>query len=134
MQLINCRQCGKVCIDNPLQMCPDCAAVRQAEEDKVLEYLREHDQGSLEQICRDTGVTEDIVMDMVRRGRLVNHVITYKCESCGAPITSGRLCDKCSRRIVNQVPHAWQQPREAPLHRDKEQKMHIKDLIDKIKS
>lgn len=135
MQLINCRQCGKVCLDNPLQLCPDCAATRQAEEDKVLEYLREHAHASLVEICRETGVAEDIVTDMVRRGRLVNYQITYKCEVCGAPITSGRLCDKCSRNVVSQMPRAWgpRQQERPPVPRDKEQKMHIKDLIKRFK-
>lgn len=133
MQLINCRECGKVCIDNLLRLCPECTARRQVEEEKVMAYLRERSQASLEEICQATGVKEDIVMDMLRRGRLVNRTVTYKCEACGAPITAGRLCDKCSRNIVKQASQARQSSQQTSLPRDKEQKMHIHDLIKKFK-
>ena len=38
---------------------------------------------------------------MIRNGRFVSDMeISYPCDSCGAPIIKGRLCDKCSTNIM----------------------------------
>ena len=42
---------------------------------------------------------------MLKAGRFIASglEITYPCQGCGAPITTGKLCSKCSKDILNQA-------------------------------
>ena len=57
------------------------------------------------EIVDDTGVKERVVLRMLKNGRFIAQglEITYPCQSCGAPITTGKLCSKCSQDILNQA-------------------------------
>jgi len=103
LQLQNCLACGRVYVDTGLGMCRDCYEKELQQEDKAASYVRDNPRSTVKQICDGTGVKERVVMRMIKAGRFVSGNIAYPCESCGAMITRGRLCDKCNQDLLKQV-------------------------------
>lgn len=133
MKLINCGECGNVCVENPSRLCPQCVRDEEEAEDRVAEYLRNASRASLEDIHRATGVKHKVILRMLKRGRIVSDaIITYPCETCGAPISGGRVCDACSKNIVGQLkqPEEWKPEKRQESVR-KDEKMYTRDLIDR---
>jgi ribosomal protein L32 len=106
MGLSNCSECGKLYVENSFNLCVDCLRLQEAEELKVVAYLRDVvDHASVFEIHEATGVKQRIIMKMIQQGRVVGGtVIFYPCESCGAQIKQGRLCPDCSHNILSQIP------------------------------
>jgi rRNA maturation endonuclease Nob1 len=104
MALKNCIECGKICLENPSKLCPDCYAQEEVHEHTVGEYLREHGKSSIEQIHQATGVKEKIIVRMMKSGRIVSTgMIGYPCDMCGKIIYESRLCGACGSGLVKQV-------------------------------
>jgi hypothetical protein len=133
MKLVNCSECGNLCVESPSNLCPNCVRAEEDAEDRVAEYLRNTDKASLEDIHKATGVKHKVILRMLKRGRIFSDaVISYPCETCGAPINEGRVCAACSRNIVNQIkqPEEWK-PQERQESVRKDERMYTKDLLRK---
>lgn len=104
-KLKNCSGCGKVYMEIGQGMCPDCYRKEQEDEQTVYSYVRDHDRCSIKQIVDDTGVKERVILRMLKQGRFIasGFQINYPCQGCGTPITTGKLCSKCSNDIINQA-------------------------------
>ena len=107
-KLGNCPVCGKLYMETGQRMCRDCYEKELEDENTVATFVRDHDKATVKEICDGTGVKERVVMRMVRAGRFIESgiAISYPCESCGTPITRGRLCEKCNNNIMQQVAQA----------------------------
>ena len=132
MGLKNCPECGRLFVENASGLCPACYEKIEEDEFKVVEYLRNTKKASLQEIHEATGVKESIIMRMLKRGRLFSDFdVTYPCESCGSPITEGRICSRCSKGFLDQVKPtgepAWQ-----PLERKESHKSHAKMYSNKL--
>lgn len=104
MGLRNCLECGKLCMENPSKLCPECYAQEEIHEHIIADYLRKTGKATIEKIHNDTGVKEKIIMRMLKSGRLFSDgLIGYPCEMCREPIYDGRLCSNCSSGLVKQV-------------------------------
>ena len=104
MGIRNCIECGKLCMENPSKLCPECYSQEELHEYAIGAYLRENGRATLEKIHQATGVSEKIIMRMLKSGRLFNEgLIGYPCEMCREPIYEGRLCADCSSGLVKQI-------------------------------
>lgn len=104
MNLKNCTECGRLYIENPSGLCPECFQKEEKEELIIVEYMREVGKASMRQIHEETGVSERTIMRMMKKGRFIGKFdISYPCETCGELITEGRLCNACGRNILNQA-------------------------------
>lgn len=104
MNLINCLHCGRICVETPSKMCPKCMEQEEEAELLVIEFLRKNGRSSVEEIKDATGVHEETILRMLKKGRFVgDFVVQYPCELCGALITEGRLCSSCSQSIMEQA-------------------------------
>ncbi|MDF2571194.1 MAG: YvyF: flagellar operon protein [Sporomusa sp.] len=103
MGLDNCPECGKLYVENAARLCPECYRRQNDDADKVMEYLRDTHKATLEEIHLATGVKHKIILRLIRSGRIMGNTVSYPCESCGEPIVEGRLCDKCSKNILDQM-------------------------------
>ncbi len=132
MKLTNCVECGNLCVESLTNLCPNCMRAEDEAEDRVAEYLRGTARASLEEIHQATGVKHRIILRMLKRGRIfTDAIISYPCETCGAPITEGRVCDNCSKNIVSQLkrPEEWK-PEKRPESVRKDEQMYTKDMIN----
>lgn len=104
MGLRNCLECGKLCMENPSKLCPECYAEEEIHEHTIGDYLRETGKATIEQIHEATGVKEKIIVRMMKSGRIFSEgMIGYPCEMCREPIYEGRLCTNCAMGLVKQV-------------------------------
>ncbi|MDR7866325.1 MAG: flagellar protein [Sporomusaceae bacterium] len=132
MNLTNCIECGGLCVENPSKLCNNCIRAEEEAEDKVAEYLRNADRATLDDINKATGVKHKIILRMLKRGRIFSDaIISYPCETCGAPINEGRVCTSCSKNIVGQVKHEEWKPEKRPESTRKDEKMYTKDIIQR---
>ena len=105
MKLKNCPVCGKVYVDTGIRMCRDCYEKMLDEENSILSYVRDHPKSQIKEICDATGAKERVVMKMIKDGRFIQSgaLISYPCETCGKPITRGRFCEECGKKLQNEV-------------------------------
>ena len=121
MGLANCKECGKLFVQNPAGVCPDCYRLIEEQESTVAAYLRDNQRASITEVHEATGVSEKVILKMIKKGRIVGGVtMEYPCESCGNPIAEGRVCAECGRRVLNQLktdPRSAVKPPEPPAPR-----------------
>jgi flagellar operon protein (TIGR03826 family) len=118
MNLKNCPECGKVYVENPAGLCPECYQQEEEASVKVAEYLRDHPKSHIDDIHQATGVKHKVILKMIRKGRIFGDVsIAYPCETCGKAITEGRICNECSNNILSQLKKS-DLPKEEPMKRD----------------
>lgn len=94
----NCQVCGKVFMSiNRAKICDSCKAKEAELEQKALDYVRDHPKSTIQETAEATGVSEKIIMRLIDEGRFeeVGVAITYQCAKCGAPIVTGKYCQKC---------------------------------------
>lgn len=116
MEVKNCKGCGR--LFNYLQGPPLCPACVNDLEDKfqhVKDYLRENPRAQMTQIAEDNDVTVKQIRQWVREERLTfteESQITLDCENCGAPILTGRFCNKCRTSLQNELSGAISRPKK----------------------
>ncbi len=133
MKLINCGECGNLCVESPSNLCTNCMRAEEEAEDKVAEYLRNRQKASLEEIHKATGVKHKVILRMLKRGRIFSDaIVTYPCETCGAPITEGRVCSNCNKNIADQLkPTDEWKPKERPESVRRDERLYIRDILRK---
>ena len=102
MGLDNCAECGKVYVENVARLCPECYRKQEDDAETVVEFLRDTRKATMEEIHQATGVKHKIILRLLRSGRIMGD-ISYPCDSCGDLINVGRLCNKCSKNILDQI-------------------------------
>ena len=104
MNVRNCRSCGR--IFNYLSGAPICPACREGMEAKfqeVKEYVREHRGISIPEVAEACDVDPAQIRQWLRDDRLEvteDSAMFLNCESCGAPIRSGRFCERCKNTMT----------------------------------
>ena len=98
----NCPRCGKLYAVNPKGICPTCITQVDEEYQRCADYLRENKQSNIYDLSDATKVTVKQITQFIREGRISIADfpnIGYPCESCGTPISDGRLCKDCRERL-----------------------------------
>jgi flagellar operon protein (TIGR03826 family) len=129
MELINCRECGKLFSSAGQKVCPDC---RQSEEEKfelVKNYLWDNPNSTVKKVAEETGVEEDIIIKFMREDRLAAEGLlvdyTLKCKRCGAEIKTGLFCDSCRSKMINDFKQSDQT--SGKEEKKESQEMFLKD-------
>ena len=105
MNIRNCRNCGNIFnyLSGPI-VCPACKESLEAKFQEVKLYIEEHPGVGIKQVSDACDVETSQIQQWLREERLEvteNSAIYLNCESCGAPIRSGRYCDKCRNNLTN---------------------------------
>lgn len=134
MELRNCPVCGRVFNYVGKNMCPECVRSEDRDFDAVSDYLYRHPNATVAQVHEGTGVREELILRFLRDGRLLvsdGATVGLYCESCGAPIRTGRLCERCANTLTRSVERLTTTPREeTPAERPSErERLHIADLV-----
>lgn len=135
MNVANCPRCGKIYMKNVRGLCPDCQRDDDQMYDKVYRYLRENPRSSVQQVAAATEVPEERVLAYLREGRIQSTEsmhIDYPCERCGAMISAGRFCEKCSRDVQTSLQALASQIQSSSQASDKDKKgYHMEDRLKK---
>lgn len=117
MNARNCKKCGKIFnyVAGP-PICPVCREKAEQKFQEVKEFVRANKSASMKEISENCNVEEHQVKQWVREERLVfasDSPIKLFCESCGAPIFTGRYCGKCKKDQANTFGAAGRQENAA---------------------
>lgn len=119
MDVRNCRSCGR--LFNYMTGAPICESCKKKLEEKFQEvkaYLEEHPNSSVETVSEELNVSVKQIRQWIREERLSLSVAGADgivCEQCGAPICSGRFCEKCKAEMVNTFSGAIEKPKEPEI-------------------
>lgn len=106
-ELKNCSACGKVFVKLNRNICPACMEKEEQEYEEVRKYLKDNPGASVEEITEATGVDEKKVFRWIREGRIDADLAIrggeITCTRCGAVISFGSLCSKCSKLLTDQM-------------------------------
>ncbi len=87
-------------------ICSVCGKEEQDDYDKVWDYINKYGPSSIYVIHIATGVSEEVIKELLDQGRLGaidEEPPLPKCERCGRDIRSGRLCLFCMKDEVNRL-------------------------------
>ena len=101
LEIKECAICGKLFQSLGTSICPPCSGEVDRDFLAVRDYIYNTQEGvNVNDILENTGVSEKIVLYLMKEGRLSQDDMKIegylKCAVCGAPISGGRLCSKCS--------------------------------------
>ena len=107
MEVRTCRQCKRLFnyLSGP-SICPGCKAKLEEKFQEVKEYIRENPTHGITEVAEATGVSSNQIRRWIREERLSfseESGVGLDCESCGAMIRSGRLCQKCKDKLLGKV-------------------------------
>lgn len=106
MDLRNCADCGRPFIYAGVELCPSCVEEEETSFDKLRDYLRDNPGADVDTVAGATGIPRERMLRFLRKGRLETGELgdmQLGCVSCGAPIKSGRYCDRCSASLLNTL-------------------------------
>lgn len=123
MNVRNCRKCGKIFnyVSGP-HICPSCREALEEVFQRVKEYIREHNGASINEVAENCEVEVSQIQQWLREERLElapGSAITLECETCGAPITCGRYCEKCRKDLASDLNGMVQASRKPEPVREK---------------
>ena len=104
-RLRNCPVCGRLFTDTGLGICPHCYDKRRESEKLVIQYVKEHPNATIRQVCQETEASYELVKEMIRRDQFIaigGHV-TYPCSTCGKPIMRGTQCPQCLAKLRKEI-------------------------------
>lgn len=110
MNVRNCKRCGKMfnyIVGDPI--CPECKAKLEEKFQEVKKFVQENKTAAMQEICDTCDVDSKLVKQWVREERLQfteSSQIKISCEMCGASIITGRFCDACKQRTMNNISNA----------------------------
>lgn len=128
MNVKNCRLCGRIYnyVTGP-NICPACREGMEAKFQEVKEYIRNHKGCGIAEVSEACDVEAGQIRQWLREDRLEvteDSAIFLSCESCGAPIRSGRFCEKCQASVtkdLKEVINAGRPVAPKPAHKKDEE-------------
>ena len=103
----NCANCGKIFapLRNEL-LCRDCQIKEEEREREVLDYVRDHQGASINEVMEAMGVSDRFIKNMINKGLFSNvkaQNLTYPCASCGKLINTGTYCTDCLTKLREET-------------------------------
>jgi len=126
MSIINCKECGTLCMENLNKLCARCQQEYLDAEIDVAEYLRIQEHSTIDEVHEATKVKKHIILKMIREGRIIEGTLAYSCETCDAVISSGRMCKSCEANVLESLKPA-EKAKEEPRNENKG--IHISQLL-----
>ncbi len=119
MDVKNCKRCRRLFnYIGGQPICPQCREELEKKFQEVKKYLFDNRNSTIRDVVENCDVEESQVRQWVREERLefssgIDAGVV--CENCGAPISSGRFCEKCKASMINELTAAGRRPEaEAP--------------------
>ncbi len=104
MEVRTCRQCKRIFnyLTGP-NICPSCKDKLEEKFQEVKKYVEDHPDEGITQVAEANEVSAKQIQRWIREERLSfseSSGVGIDCESCGAMIRSGRLCQKCKDNLI----------------------------------
>ncbi|MCR5701938.1 MAG: flagellar protein [Lachnospiraceae bacterium] len=107
MEVRTCRQCKKLFnyLTGP-NICQPCKDALEKKFQEVKQYIEENPSDGITKVAEANDVSTKQIQRWIREERLAFSAesgVGIECESCGAMILSGRLCQKCKDNLIGAV-------------------------------
>lgn len=107
MNVRNCRSCGRIFnyVMGPA-ICPACRDKLEEKFQEVKDYVRENKGAGIQEVAEKCDVEVSQIRQWLREERLelaADSALYLNCESCGAPIRSGKFCEKCAGNMTRSL-------------------------------
>jgi len=102
-----------------MMVCPACREKMEEKFQEVKDYIREHKGVSINQVAAECDVDANQIRQWLREDRLEvtpDSAIMLACEACGAPIRSGRFCEKCTGNMTKTFKDVLRTNQPEPKH------------------
>ena len=96
--------------------------------------MREHTHAGIQEVAEENDVDVRQIKQWIREERLTfskDSPITIECESCGAPIRSGRFCVSCINKMQSNLGTAINRPKPVEPKKDVRDKDRMR-FLDKF--
>jgi len=103
---------------------------------KVRDYLYEHPKANVMEASEGTGVEEEVILEFLKQGRLElsEPSLSYVCERCEKPITTGRYCQDCLNFLDREMKKGFAEAMRGSKNLGKDSsRMYISDYYRKKK-
>lgn len=138
MALANCPRCGRLFDNSFKDICQYCTKEEEELYQKVRLYVKENRKCTIYECSDDTEVPIKTIARFIKQGRINlknNPNMMYPCETCGAPISTGRYCSDCSGQLTKGFKEISDQHKEEQkqqrLKEDKKMGYHFDDFKKK---
>lgn len=125
MNVRNCRSCGSIFNYVTGQViCPACREKLEKKFQEVKEYIRANKGVGINDVAEACDVEVSQIRQWLREERLeltADSGVYITCESCGAPIRSGRFCEKCAGNMTRGFQEVLKGNQPAQPKREKEE-------------
>ncbi len=104
MDVKQCRRCGKIFQFRGTYVCESCKDEVDRLFVSVRNFIYDNPKATMQEICEQTGASQPEIASWLREGRLLlgkESTPLLTCESCGAPIATGKFCSSCTDNIKN---------------------------------
>ena len=104
-ELVNCPNCNEIFVKNKFRdVCPKCWKQEEEDYNTVYQFMRKRENraATIEQVVRQTGVKEELILKFIKKGRIqITHFpnLGYPCDRCGRIIRTGKLCENCTAEL-----------------------------------
>lgn len=125
IDVTNRKRCGKLFQRiSAKRICPECLRELEEKFTEVKDYIREHPDITMMEVSKEKDVSIEQIKQWIREERLEftnSEGADIYCISCGAPITTGKYCDKCKDKMTHSFndlyhkdePKVKEQPKES---------------------
>lgn len=121
--IANCRGCGKLFKrTGPNRLCPECVKALEEKYTEVRRYIADHKGVSIMEVSKELDVSVEQIKAWIREDRLQLDQAgdpDFCCLSCGVPIKSGKYCDRCKNKMINNLNGVYTQ--EKPVSAEPKQ-------------
>lgn len=122
MDVKNCKDCGRLFnYIGGMRLCPECKKKMDEKFVEVKEYIRENKGANIATVAEACDVSQKQITQWVREERLEfaeESSVTLQCESCGAPIRTGRFCNMCRTEMTKNLQSAYPAAKQQRTSKD----------------
>lgn len=121
MNIKNCEKCGKIFNYIGRDFCPECLGAEEQQFEMIRNYIRKHPGCDLQEVTQNTEIPVEKVLHFLREGRLTGGIDSadLKCESCGRPISYGKICERCQTDLGKEITKAVSGAKKDSLGKNK---------------
>lgn len=120
MDVRNCKGCSRLFnyIGGQV-LCPECIKDLDVKFDEVRDYVYDHPRAPIQQVAEENDVSIAQIKRWIREERLAfsdDAQVGLECEGCGKMVKTGRFCETCKAKYINDF-SAYIRPKEEPEKR-----------------
>lgn len=127
MGLSSCKRCKRIFnYISGEEICDFCKRENESALKRVVEYLREYPNSTMEEVCEDCDVKPSLVWKFIQKGSIIitseQSPIKVRCELCNTLIRTGQYCDSCKGKLAKKIERIGEKIKDDVKSQEKDNK------------